>query len=89
LNNEDVKKRQELEQELNALKLQMKQKDKEMERLQEQGLCMVCFVEPINSAFMPCGHRQCCEGCARQLMGRGDRCPFCRARIEDVLRTFG
>lgn len=38
-----------------------------LRKLKEAMLCMVCCEEEINSAFCPCGHTVCCEGCAAQL----------------------
>lgn len=43
----------------------------ELRKLKEAMLCMVCCGEEINSAFCPCGHTVCCEGCAAQLQVRG------------------
>lgn len=44
-----------------------------LRKLKEAMLCMVCCEEEINSAFCPCGHTVCCEGCAAQLQVRGAR----------------
>lgn len=46
-----------------------------LRKLKEAMLCMVCCEEEINSAFCPCGHTVCCEGCAAQLQVRGARRP--------------
>lgn len=47
-----------------------------LRKLKEAMLCMVCCEMEINSAFCPCGHTVCCEGCAAQLQVR--RCqPVC------------
>lgn len=42
-----------------------------LRKLKEAMLCMVCCELEINSAFCPCGHTVCCEGCAAQLQVRG------------------
>lgn len=42
-----------------------------LRKLKEAMLCMLCCEEEINSAFCPCGHTVCCEGCAAQLQVRG------------------
>lgn len=43
----------------------------ELRKLKEAMLCMLCCEGEINSAFCPCGHTVCCEGCATQLQVRG------------------
>ncbi|XP_072267765.1 E3 ubiquitin-protein ligase MYLIP isoform X4 [Pyxicephalus adspersus] len=46
---------------------QTKALQEKLRKLKEAMLCMVCCEEEINSAFCPCGHMVCCEGCANQL----------------------
>ncbi|XP_032197057.1 E3 ubiquitin-protein ligase MYLIP isoform X3 [Mustela erminea] len=55
-----------------------------LRKLKEAMLCMVCCEEEINSAFCPCGHTVCCEGCAAQLQS----CPVCRSRVEHVQHVY-
>ena len=42
-----------------------------LRKLKEAMLCVLCCEGEINSAFCPCGHTVCCEGCATQLQVRG------------------
>lgn len=49
---------------------QTKTLQEKLRKLKEAMLCMVCCEEEINSAFCPCGHMVCCEGCANQLQVR-------------------
>uniref|UniRef100_A0A0G4FVE0 RING-type domain-containing protein n=1 Tax=Chromera velia CCMP2878 TaxID=1169474 RepID=A0A0G4FVE0_9ALVE len=55
---------------------------------EQNGECAVCFCGPKDTLIAPCGHVCCCLSCAREVMARGDRCPVCRAPIEDVFRVF-
>ena len=57
----------------------------EAERAQE---CGVCLCERKTHMFTPCGHKYVCEGCADELLRRGDRCPVCRAALEGAVRVF-
>ena len=57
----------------------------EAERAQE---CGVCLCERKTHMFTPCGHKCVCEGCADELLRRGDRCPVCRAAVEGAVRVF-
>lgn len=41
-----------------------------LRKLKEAMLCVLCCEGEINSAFCPCGHTVCCEGCAAQLQVR-------------------
>ncbi|XP_075441772.1 E3 ubiquitin-protein ligase MYLIP [Ascaphus truei] len=55
-----------------------------LRKLKEALLCMLCCEEEINSAFCPCGHMVCCEGCATQLQS----CPVCRASVKHVQHVY-
>lgn len=52
--------------------------------------CTVCYEKPINCALYTCGHLCMCYDCACKQWKRenGGRCPICRARIMDVIRTY-
>lgn len=64
-----------------AQRLAMARVKKEME---ERSRCLVCMEKEREVAFIPCGHRACCQKCAGNL----SVCPLCRARIDHRLRTF-
>ncbi|XP_063779275.1 E3 ubiquitin-protein ligase MYLIP [Pseudophryne corroboree] len=55
-----------------------------LRKLEEAMLCMLCCNKEINSAFCPCGHMVCCEGCATQLQS----CPVCRALVDHVQHVY-
>ncbi|XP_072267766.1 E3 ubiquitin-protein ligase MYLIP isoform X5 [Pyxicephalus adspersus] len=63
---------------------QTKALQEKLRKLKEAMLCMVCCEEEINSAFCPCGHMVCCEGCANQLQS----CPVCRASVDHVQHVY-
>ncbi|KAK3262109.1 hypothetical protein CYMTET_29018 [Cymbomonas tetramitiformis] len=57
------------------------------------GACVVCLQRRRRVVFTPCGHRACCQRCARQVAqarGRQERrCPVCRQEVSrDVVRVF-
>lgn len=45
--------------------------------------CIVCWVNPIEMAFIPCGHTICCRTCHQM-----QECPMCRQTIERSLRIY-
>merc|ERR1712136_430972 len=46
--------------------------------------CQVCFDQPLEVAFVPCGHQVCCKDCAK----RCSSCPICRQDITSGLTVF-
>jgi hypothetical protein len=53
--------------------------------------CVVCLSAPKSHAFVPCGHVACCSRCAGAVRdGRMQRCPVCRALLEEglVMRVY-
>ena len=46
--------------------------------------CVICLEKEAAVAFIPCGHRCTCEGCAPSLRC----CPMCRTPIREVNRIF-
>lgn len=58
--------------------------EEEMQRLKDQRLCKVCFVNESSVAFLPCGHLICCVNCVPSLKD----CPYCRQPITGTLKTF-
>jgi len=48
--------------------------------------CFICSTRNKNTAFVPCGH-MVCRTCAARLSGMGEPCPFCRARIQKIIRV--
>jgi len=49
--------------------------------------CAICMSDPKNAVFAPCGHYNCCIGCANTVFRSGaPKCPICRARITCVVQ---
>lgn len=48
--------------------------------------CGICYARNKDTAFVPCGH-MVCRTCAARLSGRDAPCPFCRARIQKIIRV--
>lgn len=55
----------------------------------EGELCVVCLLRRRRSAFIHCGHRVCCVGCAQRIeRGVDARCPVCRQFVAGTMRVF-
>jgi hypothetical protein len=48
--------------------------------------CIVCWSNPVDSVFVPCGHMACCRACAGQLSPQ--TCPICRQAITQVVNVY-
>jgi len=54
-----------------------------------QSMCCVCLVEEANIAFLPCGHRCCCDRCAVMVLCRKKRwCPICSLFAKSSVEIF-
>lgn len=51
---------------------------------EDEKACKICFVNPIDSVLLNCGHLCCCMECGGAL----DQCPICRSPIAKIVRTF-
>ncbi|XP_051130624.1 E3 ubiquitin-protein ligase APD2 isoform X2 [Andrographis paniculata] len=45
-------------------------------------LCAICFEDPKDCFFLPCGHCVSCHGCATKVLEASGSCPICRRRIK-------
>lgn len=61
-----------------------KSSHKTLTRLLEAMSCRICMDRGIDTAFFPCAHVMACSECA----ARCDRCPLCRAHIEQSRRIY-
>ena len=52
--------------------------------------CIICMDNKKTHAFIhgETAHKVCCEGCAKMIQQRGDRCPLCRTPIDTVVKVF-
>jgi len=56
----------------------------------EGAECVICISAPATMAFVPCGHKCVCAGCAKQLpKTQRRRCPQCRREATDIIKIFG
>ncbi|KAA8537817.1 hypothetical protein F0562_027603 [Nyssa sinensis] len=56
------------------------------EDLYDGKICVICYDEPRNCFFVPCGHCATCYDCAQRIMdGENKMCPICRRLIHKVL----
>lgn len=58
-------------------------------------LCIICQITQANTAFLPCKHMKCCNGCILKLQaqciainGNKIKCPYCRKDVEDTLTLY-
>ncbi|CAL5418076.1 unnamed protein product [Camellia sinensis] len=53
------------------------------EDLYDGKICVICYEEPRNCFFVPCGHCATCYNCAQRIMdGDSKVCPICRRLIH-------
>ncbi|CCW69607.1 unnamed protein product [Phytomonas sp. Hart1] len=52
---------------------------------EEEGLCVICLMNPKDTAVMPCRHMCMCKDCGEQLLKHKPVCPVCRAPISTLL----
>jgi len=48
--------------------------------------CQICFENTVECALIPCGHKNSCVSCLRNLHDLN--CPICNTKITDVLHIF-
>lgn len=63
--------------------------DGSSDELYDGKICVICYDEPRNCFFVPCGHCATCHDCAlRILEGESRVCPICRRMIHKVRRLY-
>lgn len=50
-----------------------------------QSTCVICMLEPRDTALLPCRHLCLCSGCADVVRLRSQACPICRQSIDSLL----
>ncbi|KAF3777514.1 hypothetical protein EJ110_NYTH40585 [Nymphaea thermarum] len=59
------------------------------EDLYDGKICVICYEEPRNCFFVPCGHCATCYSCAQRIEGVDFKpCPICRRQIHKVRRLI-
>ncbi|XP_057503742.1 E3 ubiquitin-protein ligase APD1-like [Actinidia eriantha] len=57
--------------------------------LNDGKICVICYEEPRNCFFVPCGHCATCYTCAQRIMdGATKVCPICRRLIHKVRKLL-
>lgn len=57
----------------------------QLAQVQAGNECIICFEQPVQTCFIPCGHSCACVECAQQFT---EQCPVCRGRVQQVIRTY-
>ncbi|XP_049764004.1 E3 ubiquitin-protein ligase MYLIP [Schistocerca nitens] len=68
----------------NCVDEKCKSSQRKFARLLEAMSCRICMDRGIDTAFFPCAHVIACSECA----ARCDRCPLCRAEIDQAKRIY-
>lgn len=51
-------------------------------------MCLLCFDNYRQVAFLPCGHISCCVSCAETVRKQMGQCPICRQPIKESFRAY-
>ncbi|XP_010261888.1 PREDICTED: E3 ubiquitin-protein ligase SPL2 [Nelumbo nucifera] len=63
--------------------------DEEAGDVPDGQLCVICLMRRRRSAFVPCGHLVCCQGCALSVeRDLAPKCPVCRQTIRNSIRVY-
>lgn len=55
------------------------------EDLYDGKVCVICYDDPRQCCFVPCGHCIACHACATRIMKQESRsCPICRGIIDKI-----
>lgn len=54
----------------------------------QRRLCAICFDDPRDSFFLPCGHCAACFTCGMRIAEESSLCPICRKKIRRVRKIF-
>ena len=66
-NNDDDFDTDNLEEAISLMSKQVKNLSDKLINEQERNLCIICFLEPINSIFLQCGHKSTCYRCGTKF----------------------
>jgi len=55
---------------------------------QQAKECVICFANPKNCCFNPCGHLCCCYDCGVKQALSKRSCPICRMTIQQVIKVY-
>ena len=57
----------------------------ELRSMEQSRLCKICYKQPSNVVFIPCGHLACCTSCSNENLRR---CPVCHRGIQEKIKAF-
>lgn len=63
---------------------QHKQSQIDIEQMEEEDVCKICWDAPIECVILECGHMACCLNCGKQM----SECPICKQYVVRVVRFF-
>jgi len=52
--------------------------------INEDGVCKICYENPINCVISKCGHMVVCLKCSKNI----SNCPICRTKIVEIIKIF-
>ncbi|XP_077965737.1 uncharacterized protein LOC120334150 isoform X2 [Styela clava] len=52
-------------------------------KTEKERMCKICFSNPADMVFMPCGHMRCCMECTQAIR----QCPVCHKNIEKAIES--
>ncbi|GBL98743.1 hypothetical protein AVEN_8635-1 [Araneus ventricosus] len=47
--------------------------------------CIICIERECSMLFLPCRHRCLCPECTTQYIEQSNKCPLCRAVIDELM----
>ncbi|XP_077976727.1 uncharacterized protein LOC120334399 [Styela clava] len=56
----------------------------QLDKIEEERMCKICFSNPADMVFIPCSHMICCMECTQAIR----HCPVCRKKIEKAIKTY-
>lgn len=67
-----------------------KNKYEDEEEDYEVPICVVCMDEIANTAFVhgTSAHMKCCSLCAKQVMKKSKKCPYCGTTTEKTVTVY-
>lgn len=51
----------------------------------EDICCIICMDSNKDTVFGPCGHFNCCNECASNILSSTRKCPMCRTNIDCII----
>ena len=60
--------------------------DKFIKEITDDELCIICFQEKRNIAFLPCGHFCICQTCCQKY--KDNKCLVCREKYKKKQKIF-